>query len=133
MFGPGNAIVGTFSSLVSSVSIRGIDVGEAGVRIDAFDAGDNLLGFDTFFGPGIGVGTFADISVTANGITRFALYQPNQCCGDGVLFDNLSFDSAVTAAVPEPGTWAMMLLGFGFVGGAMRSAKRRQKVTVSYA
>jgi hypothetical protein len=39
----------------------------------------------------------------------------------------------VTAAVPEPATWAMMLLGFGFVGGAMRSAKRRQKLTVSYA
>jgi hypothetical protein len=30
------------------------------------------------------------------------------------------------AAVPEPATWAMMLIGFGFVGGAMRSAKRRQ-------
>ncbi|WP_082992652.1 PEPxxWA-CTERM sorting domain-containing protein [Erythrobacter sp. QSSC1-22B] len=41
--------------------------------------------------------------------------------------------SEVAAPVPEPGTWAMMLLGFGFVGGAMRSAKRRQKVTVSYA
>jgi hypothetical protein len=38
-----------------------------------------------------------------------------------------------TAAVPEPATWAMMLLGFGFVGGAMRSAKRRQKLTVSNA
>lgn len=34
--------------------------------------------------------------------------------------------------VPEPSTWAMMLIGFGFVGGAMRS-RRRQKLTVSYA
>lgn len=41
--------------------------------------------------------------------------------------------SEVGGAVPEPTTWAMMLLGFGFIGGAMRSAKRRQKVTVSYA
>jgi hypothetical protein len=41
--------------------------------------------------------------------------------------------SSVGGAVPEPATWAMMLLGFGFVGGAMRTAKRRQKVTVSYA
>ena len=32
-------------------------------------------------------------------------------------------------AVPEPQTWAMMLMGFGFVGFAMR---RRQKVAVSY-
>ena len=34
-------------------------------------------------------------------------------------------------AVPEPYTWAMLVLGFGLVGGAMRSAKRRQKLTVS--
>ena len=26
----------------------------------------------------------------------------------------------VTAAVPEPGTWAMMLLGFGAIGFSMR-------------
>jgi hypothetical protein len=37
------------------------------------------------------------------------------------------------AAVPEPTTWAMMLLGIGFVGGTMRTAKRRQKLTASYA
>lgn len=36
-----------------------------------------------------------------------------------------------TSGVPEPATWAMMLLGFGAVGGAMR--RRRQKITVSYA
>ena len=35
-------------------------------------------------------------------------------------------------AVPEPSTWAMMLLGFGFVGGAMRS-RRKHKLTVSRA
>lgn len=38
-----------------------------------------------------------------------------------------------TGAVPEPATWAMMILGFGFVGGAIRSAKRRQKLSASYA
>lgn len=38
----------------------------------------------------------------------------------------------VDGAVPEPGTWAMMLLGFGIVGGALR-ARRRQRLTVSYA
>jgi hypothetical protein len=37
------------------------------------------------------------------------------------------------AAVPEPATWAMMIGGFGMVGGAMRSARRKQKVSVSCA
>ena len=35
-----------------------------------------------------------------------------------------------TAAIPEPATWAMMIAGFGLVGGAMR---RRKRITVSYA
>jgi hypothetical protein len=29
------------------------------------------------------------------------------------------------AAVPEPGTWAMMLLGFGAIGMVMRGRRRR--------
>jgi hypothetical protein len=36
----------------------------------------------------------------------------------------------VTAPVPEPATWAMMIAGFGLVGAAMR---RRQTMTVTYA
>ena len=43
------------------------------------------------------------------------------------------FDTGGPPAVPEPATWAMMLLGFGFVGGAMRSAKRRRKLALSHA
>jgi len=39
----------------------------------------------------------------------------------------------LSSAVPEPATWAIMLIGFGAVGGALRSAKRRQKVSVSYS
>lgn len=39
----------------------------------------------------------------------------------------------VPGGVPEPATWAMMLLGFGLAGGALRAAKRRERVTVRYA
>jgi len=34
----------------------------------------------------------------------------------------------IGGAVPEPASWAMMLGGFGLVGGAMRS-RRRQAVS----
>ncbi len=47
-----------------------------------------------------------------------------------VAFDDITFGSATPGGVPEPAAWAMMLAGFGLVGGAMR---RRQKVSVSYA
>ena len=30
------------------------------------------------------------------------------------------------SAVPEPATWAMMILGFGAAGAAMRNNRRRQ-------
>ena len=35
-------------------------------------------------------------------------------------FDNITFGSVTPGGVPEPSTWAMMLLGFGAVGFAMR-------------
>ncbi|WP_083500197.1 PEPxxWA-CTERM sorting domain-containing protein [Sphingomonas endophytica] len=37
----------------------------------------------------------------------------------------------LTSAVPEPATWAMMILGFGMVGAAAR--RRRQHVGVSFS
>lgn len=46
---------------------------------------------------------------------------------------NSNFEVAPVGGVPEPATWAMMLLGFGFIGGAIRSTKRRQKVALWYA
>ncbi len=45
--------------------------------------------------------------------------------------DNFSVTlNNATGAVPEPATWAMMLMGFGAVGGALRS---RRRATVRYA
>ena len=43
------------------------------------------------------------------------------------LFRDIDRQFGLSAAVPEPATWAMMLVGFGFVGFAMR---RRQKVAM---
>jgi hypothetical protein len=37
------------------------------------------------------------------------------------------------AAVPEPGTWAMMILGFGLIGGAMRRRARGARPLASRA
>jgi len=46
-------------------------------------------------------------------------------------YDNITFGSAVAqGGVPEPASWAMMLGGFGLVGGAMRV---RRKSAVSFA
>lgn len=41
--------------------------------------------------------------------------------------------TVVSGAVPEPATWAMMLVGFGSIGFAMRRRKRNVTTTVAYA
>ena len=41
--------------------------------------------------------------------------------------------SAITPAVPEPSTWAMMLLGLFMIGGVMRHRPKVRNVSVSYS
>jgi len=47
------------------------------------------------------------------------------------LIFSFSNTAAVEAAVPEPATWGLMLLGMGMVGAGLRS--RRRSTTVTYA
>lgn len=44
--------------------------------------------------------------------------------------DNIVFANEHIAAVPEPATWAMLILGFGLTGAALR---RRQRVAIHIA
>jgi hypothetical protein len=40
------------------------------------------------------------------------------------LFTVSTFDIVVSGAVPEPATWAMMILGFGMAGASLRGRRR---------
>jgi hypothetical protein len=51
---------------------------------------------------------------------------------DGFKLDKLTFSLVPPSAVPEPSTWAMLLVGFGAIGAAMRS-RRKPRVAVSFA
>lgn len=54
--------------------------------------------------------------------------------GLGVTAADFAVDRVyLTAAVPEPSTWALMLLGFGAVGGAMRTKRRKTNAALSFA
>ncbi|RYF19609.1 MAG: PEP-CTERM sorting domain-containing protein [Oxalobacteraceae bacterium] len=46
-------------------------------------------------------------------------------------FNDMNRQFNLTGAVPEPASWAMMICGFGMVGGAMR--RRKSKVTTKVA
>ena len=49
----------------------------------------------------------------------------------GTFQSREGYSFSITSAVPEPGTWVMMLFGIGAIGAAMRY--RRQNVKVSFA
>ncbi|MFW2828860.1 PEPxxWA-CTERM sorting domain-containing protein [Sphingomonas sp. ID0503] len=64
---------------------------------------------------------YNNFSITStNGIGGFDILGYAQ---GNVIVDNLNAVTA-TAAVPEPASWAMMIAGFGLVGGAMRRRTR---------
>lgn len=49
--------------------------------------------------------------------------------GDGgFALDNVVLNSPMAAAVPEPGTWALMLVGFGAVGVSMRRRRSEREI-----
>lgn len=48
------------------------------------------------------------------------------------LFRDIQSQFAFAAPVPEPSTWAMLILGFAFVGGALRR-QRAVRMRVSYS
>ena len=48
-------------------------------------------------------------------------------------FYGMALDNVSVAAVPEPATWAMMILGFGLVGGAMRRRRGGMPARIRFA
>ena len=83
----------------------------------------NNNNFDTTFQ------TFTQSFVATGGPTTlsFTLAGQPTASQDGFL-DSIS----LTGAVPEPATWAMMLMGFGMIGAGVRS-RRRSSVRITYA
>lgn len=48
-------------------------------------------------------------------------------------FDEASITPFAVGAVPEPGSWALMLVGFGLAGAALRRRRPIRRTTVTYA
>lgn len=101
---------------------------------------------DGSFGPAgsrVKIGALA-ITTTADGSSGYTFLGTRRTLGffstvqlyglvnDTNASNNTGGFTVDVVAVPEPATWAMMISGFGFVGGAMRS-RRRQQVRITYA
>jgi hypothetical protein len=92
------------------------------------------------FGPPDGAGLFIVGNVPGLDANNHPIFQPNQYAGGTLYFSvnnqpyspingDLGFRTYVeqsdASSVPEPAAWAMMIFGFGLVGGAMRYRRGR--------
>lgn len=102
-------------NMVSNGSVYNFEALLGGVVIESFQSSVDFSSPNNFYG-------FSGVSFDAIRI--------NNPSSDSYLIDNVQLGLA--SAVPEPATWAMMLLGLGLVGGALRS-RRRQNIAGSYA
>lgn len=65
------------------------------------------------------------ITAPSAGTYNYALSY-GECCGGPAVLNWSYLTGQPVGSVPEPATWAMMLLGFAGVGMTMRSKRRRQ-------
>lgn len=92
-------------------------------------APSTLYGFDVTVGTGQGsyvVSTNAFPTMAFFGATSDTAFTSITLTGGNNFtnFDNLTLATAVSGAVPEPATWAMMIGGFGLAGVAVRRRRR---------
>lgn len=110
---------GTFAlgAFDASATLGGGDAGATNLFIQGFLLG-NLVNSGNFT---INGGSFTNFAGLAGTFDRLTFDATNG--GGGFQLDNVNL-RAVQGAVPEPATWAMMLLGFGAVGYSMRRSRR---------
>ena len=102
-----------------------VPLGSGTVTMNIFDVAGNLLGTvsDADTGP---IGQGPELSFSMAGIHRVEFFSNNATVGfDNFEFANLMFASS---AVPEPGTWAMMLVGFSVIGLTLRRRPRNLRL-----
>ena len=122
---------------LSHVVLTAINYTLGAVSFDTVSAGAEAVGTTQIRIGGVvsGLNTIDQAAGVADFFLRFdrnTLETLNYVYYDGVTpaFGGAPGDVTVTAAVPEPAAWAMLILGFGLVGSAMR---KRQSVRLRTA
>lgn len=81
-------------------------------------------------GPTAPVNTLFSFIAPSAGMYNFTMSY-GECCGPPARLAFTLNGAPVGGAVPEPATWAMMLLGFGGIGMAMRRRRARSLAQIA--
>ena len=111
LFGASSGGIATFTAIDDEGQVFTFNNGGAGYTLGN---GENFFGFQGINGESIQSFSIAISPGSIQDVRQIRLDQ-------------------VTAAVPEPGTWALMLLGFGAVGVGMRRRRRKSATLVQMA
>ena len=143
-YGPGDVNEGATPRVAGNAYIHGTTTQYAiGANLDVLVRQANNAGTLTTVGSlGVPVGPRTSFDIGFDGIAYLLdtdrLYTVNLDTGLATFTGNTSnalfgITALDVGAVPEPATWAMMILGFGLVGGAMRRRKTAHTVKLSYS
>lgn len=111
----------TNQGLTNSISILAGITDPSALTLSVFGIGGNLLA--TTNGVGGGSGPYSIV----RGVADIAFFSIGGNDSFGVESVTIGDPIAAMGAVPEPATWAMLILGFGVIGAASR--RRRQGLT----
>ena len=114
-----NGVAGTFGGVVGTAS-----VGFGNFLVADLNIQNPNLGFTQFTSPDFFrlVGTRPEFTL--------GTFQLNSLVSGR---SELTISELALGAVPEPATWAMLILGFGMVGGAIRYRRRETAVRLAPA
>ena len=111
-------VAGTFDGTQQTASNVSFGTG----LLAALNVNGTTLGFTQFVGPNL-----------FSGPPSAPVFNKGSFALRSIVSGSSTLDiSSLAAAVPEPGTWALMIFGFGAIGVAMRR-RSMQNVNVGYA
>ncbi|MBO9574825.1 MAG: PEPxxWA-CTERM sorting domain-containing protein [Sphingobium sp.] len=122
----------SFSAPVDQITFNFGDIGgddDSPVLIQAFSAGDVLLGSANDTYPA-GLDTGKSLTLSFAGASYYIASSGSAQGNVNSLVWDIGAITPAAGAVPEPASWALMIAGFGAMGGALRS---RRKVAASFA
>ncbi len=122
-----------------TLAVTGVAVTAGSTYTATVSATNNRLGL--VYGPNVNLSTGQPIAGAGDAYAGGRLFSTGTqiggaiCQGSASICDaNFRFTTAAaTPAVPEPATWAMMLVGFGGIGFAMRRRKSKVTTNIAYA
>lgn len=136
--GAGNCCTDVFNVSLNGMSLLNgaYDLGGGGMNTTNFIVPGGSISpmSNGFFAGGSAPGSLPITLLSGLNTLTFTYSGGSQGLGDeGWGLNSLQVTGEPFGAVPEPATWALMMLGFGAIGGGMRARRRKQTTTVSYA